>query len=361
MSDQNTVAVELGPLEPLLSDPDVTEIFVDSPERISIVRKGRLEDSDARFDSQEHLIAIVRALVTPLGQRFDESNPLVDVRFSDGSRMSAVISPIALEGPAVVFSKYRKGHLTIEELVGFGSLSHEIVAFVRACVAGRMNIMVAGNSNSGKTTIMNLLAAMIGDDERVITVEEVSEIHIARRRVVRLESRPPNLAGKGTVSVKDLVLQALRMRPERLIVGELSGAEVWPLIQAINNGHDGSMATMHATSPRDALARLEIMATSADPAVPLLNVREQMATGLDLIVQISRLADGSRKITHVTEVQRLERDVIQLQDIFTFVEGPRSGDERIQGRFTATGQLPSFLLKLRQRGVDLPVDLFSPS
>jgi pilus assembly protein CpaF len=356
MSDQTTAAADLGPLEPILSDPEVTEIFVDSPERISIVRKGRLEDSDARFDSQEHLIAIIRALVTPLGRRFDESNPLVDVRFSDGSRMAAVISPIALEGPAVVFSKYRKEHLTIEDLVGFGSLSQEIVAFVRACVAGRMNILVAGNSNSGKTTIMNLLAAMIGDDERVITVEEVSEIHIARRRVVRLESRPANLEGKGTVTVKDLIVQALRMYPERLIVGELRGAEVWPLLQAINNGHDGSMATMYATSPRDALARLEIMATSADPSVPLLNVREQMATAIDLIVQISRLADGSRKITHVAEVQRLEREVIQLQDIFIFVEGPRNGDERIQGHFAPTAQMPTFLLKLRQRGVDLPVD-----
>ena len=361
MSDQTTAAADLGPLEPILSDPDVTEIFVDSPERISIVRRGRLEDSDARFDSQEHLIAIVRALVTPLGRRFDESNPLVDVRFSDGSRMTAVISPIALEGPAVVFSKYRRGHLTIEDLVGFGSLSQEIVAFVRACVAGRMNIVVAGNANSGKTTVMNLIVAMIGGDERVVTVEEASEIHIARRRMVRLESRPANLAGKGAVTVKDLVMQALRMYPERLIVGELRGGEVWPLIQAINNGHDGSMATMYATSPRDALARLEIMATSADPSVPLLNVREQMAAALDLIVQTSRLADGSRKITHVTEVHRLERDVIQLQDIFTFVEGPRNGDERIQGRFAATGQIPTFLLKLRQRGVDLPVDLFRPS
>jgi pilus assembly protein CpaF len=360
MSDQNT-AVDLGPLEPILSDPAVTEIFVDSPERISIVRKGRLEDTDARFDSQEHLIAIIRALVTPLGRRFDESNPLVDVRFSDGSRMTAVISPIALEGPAVVFTKYRKGHVTMEDLVGFGSLSEEIVAFVRGCVAGRMNIVVAGNSNSGKTTIINLIAAMIPDGERVITIEETSEIQIERRRMVRLEARPANVEGKGTVTVKDLVVQALRMYPERLIVGELRGGEVWPLIQAINNGHDGSMATMHATSPRDALGRLEIMATSADPSVPLLNVREQMAGALDLIVQTSRLADGSRKITHITEVQRLEREVIQLQDIFTFVEEPRNGDERIRGRFAKTGQIPTFLPKLRQRGVDLPVDMFRPS
>jgi pilus assembly protein CpaF len=361
MSDQNTDAVDLGPLEPILNDPEVTEIFVDSPERISVVRKGRLEDTDARFDSREQLIEIVRALVMPLGRRFDESNPLVDVRFSDGSHMTAVISPIALEGTAVVISKYRSERLTIEDLVGFGSLSQEIVAFVRACVAGRLNIVIAGNSNSGKTTVMNLFAAMIPGDERVITVEEVSEIHIAHRRMVRLESRPANLAGKGAVTVKDLVVQALRMRPERLIVGELSGAEVWPLLQGINNGHNGSMATMYATNPRDALARLEIMATSADPAVPLLNVREQMATALDLIVQISRLADGTRKITHVTEVQRLEREVIQLQDLFTFVEGPRNGDERIQGRFAATAQIPTFLHKLRQHGVELSVDLFKPS
>jgi pilus assembly protein CpaF len=260
-----------------------------------------------------------------------------------------------------VFTKYRKEQLTIEDLIGFGSLNQEIVDFVRGCVAGRMNIVVAGNSNSGKTTIMNLIAALIPAAERVITIEETSEIHISHRRIVRLESRPPNLAGKGEVSVKDLVVQALRMRPERLIVGELSGGEVWPLIQAINNGHDGSMATMYATSPRDALTRLEIMTTSADPAVPLLNVREQMAAAIDLIVQISRLADGTRKITHVTEVQRLEREVIQLQDIFTFVEEPRNGDGPIQGRFARTGQIPAFLPKLRQRGIDLPVDLFRPS
>jgi pilus assembly protein CpaF len=248
----------------------------------------------------------------------------------------------------------------VEDLLRFGAWNEDMVAFMRSCVAGRLNIVVAGNSASGKTTLMNLICAMIPEEQRIITVEETNELWLTQRRVVRLEARPPNLAGKGAVTPRDLVLQALRMYPERLIVGELRGAEVWPFIQAINNGHHGSMATMHATSPRDALARLEIMATSADPAIPLLNVREQIASALNLIVQISRLADGSRRITHIAEVQRLEREAIVLQNLFTFIENRRDG-EQIQGHFSATGQIPSFLTLLKQRGVDLPIELFERS
>ncbi|MFL5801862.1 MAG: CpaF family protein [Roseiflexaceae bacterium] len=361
MDTQETFKGDLGPLEPILQDPEVTEILVDGRDQIAVVRRGKLEDIDARFDDAEHLLRVIRAIVAPSGQQVDESHPLVEARLFDGSLLTAVIPPICLNGPALAIRKFRKADMTFDDLIHFGSLSQELVAFLRACVLGRMNILVAGGSASGKTTLINLIAALIPDDERVITVENTSEIQLNRRRIVRLEARPPNLAGKGAISVADLVVQALKMLPERLIVGELRGAEVWPLIQAINNGHDGSMATMHANTPRDAMARLEIMATSSDPAVPLLNVREQMASALDLIVQINRLADGRRKVTHITEVQRMEREVIALQDIFTFVEGPRDEAQRITGRFAATGQIPSFLLKLRQHGVDLPVDMFRPS
>jgi pilus assembly protein CpaF len=361
MSTSTTVATNLGPLEPILDDPEVTEILVDGPDRIYVERRGKLEDVDGRFDDAEHLLAVIRAILAPLGESVNESHPIVEVRLFDGTLMTAVIHPICLDGPALVLRKFRRSEMTFEDLVGFGSLSEEMVAFLRGCVVGRVNIVVAGSTGSGKTTLMNLIAALIPADERIIAVERVSEMQLRQRRVVRLEARPPNLEGKGAIGVADLVQIALHMRPERLLVGELSGAEVWPLLQAINSGHDGSMATMHANSPRDALARLEIMATSSDPAVPLLNVREQMASALDLIVQISRLADGTRKVTQITEVQRLEREAVALQDIFTFVEGPRNEAGRITGRFASTGQLPSFLLKFRQSGIDLPIDLFRPS
>jgi pilus assembly protein CpaF len=361
MDKSETISGDLGPLEPILQDPEVTEILVDSPDRIYFVRRGKLEDADGRFDDDEHLLRVIRAIVEPLGQPVNESHPLVDVRLFDGSMVTAVIRPIALDGPALVIRKFRKSELTFDDLVRLGSLSEDIVTFLRMCVRGRLNILVAGGSGAGKTTLMNLIAAQVSEDERIITIEKASELQLRKRRVIRLEARPPNVEGKGAISVADLVSQALKMRPERLIVGELSGAEVWPMFQALNTGHDGSMATLHANSPRDALARLEIMATSSDPAVPLLNVREQIASALDLIVQINRLADGSRKVTHISEVLRMEREAIALQDIFTFVEGPRDTAQRVTGRFAATGHIPSFLMTLRQYGLELPVDMFKPS
>jgi pilus assembly protein CpaF len=361
MSDEYTIAPNFGPLEPLLADPKISEIFVDGPGRISVVRGGKLEDIDARFDDDQQLIQVIRAIAAPLGHRFDESRPLLEAREFDGSRISAVCTPIALDGPALVISKARKNTLSTDDLVRLGAWNEQIVTFLRGCVAGRMNILLAGNSASGKTTYMNLLCEMIPGDERIITVEETNELVLKQRRVVRLETRPPNLEGRGAITLRDLVLQALRMYPERLIIGELRGAEVWPLIQAINNGHDGSMATIHASSPRDALARLEIMATSSDPSIPLINLREQIASALNLIVQVTRFADGRRRMTQIAEVQRIEREVIVLQDLFTFVEGPRDAEQHDNGRFSATGQLPAFLTLLRQRGVELPLDLFKPA
>lgn len=353
MDEEYAIAPDLGPLQPLLEDPRISEIFVDNPGHISVVRSGRLEDVDARFEDDQHLVRVIRAIAAPLGQRFDESRPLLDARLFDGSRVSAVCSPIALNGSTLAISKARKNTLSADDLVRLGAWNDPIVAFLRACVAGRLNILVAGGTSSGKTTVLNLLCGMIPAEERIITVEEASELWLTQPRVVRLEARPANLAGRGAVTRRDLLVHALRMSPERLVVGELRGDEAWPFVEAINTGHDGSMAAIHAGGPRDALARLEMLVTSADPSIPLLNVREQIASALDLIVQIVRLADGARRVTYVSEVQRLERETIAIQHLFTFVEAP--GDRPSQGRFAATGQTPSFLTTLKQRGVDLPL------
>jgi pilus assembly protein CpaF len=354
-------AEDLGLLAPLLADDTVTETMVDRPDRIYVERQGRLEDVDAHFDDEAHLLQVIRALLAPImGRPIDESHPLLDARLPSGARMNVVLRPIAVEGPTLVISKFRKRELSIDDLIGFGSLSPQIAVFLRACVLGRKNMLISGGTGSGKTSIMNMLARMIPDDERIITVEAVTELILPQKRVVSLESRPPNAEGRGEVTVRQLVLNALRMRPERLIVSELRGGEIWPLLQAMNSGHDGSMTTIHANSPHDALTRMEYMATSADPSVPLLNVRQQLVSAIDLIVQQSRLSDGSRKLTHITEVVRLEREMIVLQDIFTFVETGRNEQGRVLGRFNGTGYFPSFLTKLREMKLDVPAELFMP-
>lgn len=350
---------DLGPLEAILSDPEVSEVLIDGPDRIYVERRGKLEDVDARFESADHLLQVIRVILEPLGKVIDESHPIVDARLFDGTMVSAIIPPICLNGPALTLRKFKDEQYTFEDLIRFGSLNPAMVQFLRACAIGRANLLVSGSTGSGKTTVMNLIAAMIPPDERIITIERQSELRLRQRRRVTLEARPPNLSGRGEVSMADLVTAALRMRPERLIVSELEGSEVWPLLHALNTGHDGSMATLHANSPRDALARMEIMATSAEPSVPLLNVREQMASALNLIVQVHRMADGRRRFTHITEVQRLERETIALQDIFVYVEGLSEAGQPVEGRFQATGAVPSFLSALRKGGVDIPLDLFS--
>jgi pilus assembly protein CpaF len=357
LSDMSTS--NLGPLEAILSDPEVSEVLIDGPDRIYVERRGKLEDVDARFDSADHLLQVIRAILAPLGQGIDESHPIVDARLFDGTLMTAIIPPICLNGPAMTLRKFKDEQFTFEDLIRFGSLNDSMVQFLRACVIGGVSMIVSGNTGSGKTTVMNLIASMIPPDERIITIERVSELRLRQRRRVTLEARPPNLSGRGEVSMADLVTAALKLRPERLIVGELNGAEIWPLLHALNAGHDGSMSLIHANSPRDALARMEIMATSAEPSIPLLNVREQMASALSLIVQTQRLANGRRKITHITEVQRLERETIALQDIFVFVEGSGDSASQSAGHFRATGHVPSFLPALRQRGAELSLDLFS--
>lgn len=350
---EHLIAANLGPLEPLLADPAVSEIFVDAPDRIAIVRAGKLADVEARFDDAQHLEAVIRAIATPIGRRFDESHPLLEARLPDGTRVSAVGLPIAIDGPALVLSKARKNTLGADDLLRLGAWSEPMLALLRGCVAGRASILVAGEAGAGKTTFLNALCEFLPDEQRIITIEQAGELALRQRRVVRLETRPANIEGRGAVTQRELVLQALRMYPERLVVSDLQGGEAWPLIQAITSGHYGCMASIHASSPRDALARLELLAATSDPGVPLQGVREQIAGALNLVLQVARGADGVRRVTQIAEVRGIERDVIILRELFVYAERPGAS-----GQFRATGELPAMLGLLRQRGVDLPPDLF---
>ena len=317
----------LGPLEPLLQDPLGMEI--------------------------------IRRIAEPMGRRVDESHPMMDMRLEDGSRVNVVIPPIALNGPTLTIRKFWKTTLTVDDLIRFGAWTENIVTFLRASVAGRANLVISGGSGSGKTTLANLMAQMIADGERIITVEMAAELDLPRKRVVRLEARPPNLEGKGEITVRDLVQNALRMRPDRILLGEARGAETLDFLQAMNTGHDGSFCTIHANNPRDALARFEVMASSGNPSIPLVGLREQMASAFNFIVHIERLSDGSRKVMRVTEVQGMQGDAILLADIFAFQQTGFEGG-RVQGRFAATGQIPKFLSRLRDAGIQVPMDLFAP-
>ena len=350
-----------GPLEPLLRDSTVTEIMVDGCDKIYVERHGKLGDVPGQFRDQEHLMGYIHRILMPVGRRLDESAPFVDARLPDGSRVNVVIPPISLVGPVLTIRKFARGQLSIEQVLRFGAWSEDIVEFLRACVLGRLNVVIAGGTASGKTTVMNLVAGMIPAGERIITVENAAELQLpdTLKYVVSLESRPANIEGQGEVTIRDLVINSLRMRPDRIVLGECRGPEVIDLLQAMNTGHDGTMFTIHANSPRDALARLETTATAANPSLPLLNVRQQMASAIDLITYQERLQDGTRKIMKVTEVAGMQGDVILLRDIFEF---RRTGvkDGRVTGHFSATGYIPSFLDRIRAAGVDLPLSLFTP-
>ena len=353
----------LAPLEPLLSDPDVVEIMIDGYNKVYIEKQGKgFIDVPTPFRNEEQLMDVIEAIfVDMVGQKINESNPIADARLSDGSRVNVVIPPISLSGPVLTIRKFMGRVLTVQDLLHLGSWSEDIVEFLRACVRGRLNIAVAGGVGSGKTAVLNLIAGMIPPDERIITVENAGELQLPKelRRVIRLESRPPNIEGRGEVSIRDLVINSLRMRPDRIVVGEVRGNEAFDLFQAMNTGHDGTMMTIHANSVRDALTRLETVITLSLPSLPLLSVRQQMASALDLITHQERLQDGSRKILKVTEVVGMQGDVIELQDIFEF---RRTGveDGKIKGHFTATGHIPRFLNRIQAAGVDLPMSLFTP-
>ena len=346
-----------GPLEPLLADENVSEIMVNGPEKVFVERKGKLSKTNILFENNEHVMKVIDRIVSPLGRRVDESSPYVDARLPDGSRVNAIIPPLALNGPTLTIRKFEKDPLTIDDLVRFGSLSPEVAEFLKACVMARLNMVVSGGTGSGKTTLLNVLSSFIPNDERIITVENAAELQLRQEHVVTLESRPPNIEGKGEVTIRDLVINTLRMRPDRIVVGECRAGETLDMLQAMNTGHDGSLTTAHANSPRDVLSRLETMCLMAGMDLPVRAIREQVAAAVDLIVQQARLRDGSRKVTSVTEVQGMEGDVIVMSDIFVFEQqGIENG--KIIGRLKPTGIRPKFSERIEVAGISLPPNIF---
>jgi pilus assembly protein CpaF len=347
----------LGPLQSLLEDDTITEIMVNGPKNIYIERKGKLHRVPITFESNEHVMRVIDRIVAPLGRRIDESSPYVDARLQDGSRVNAVIPPISLVGPVLTIRKFSKNPITVEQLVQFGSISQEAVQFLKACVESRLNILISGGTGSGKTTLLNVCSSFIPSDERILTIENAAELQLRQEHVVTLESRPPNIEGRGEITIRDLVINALRMRPERIIVGECRGGETLDMLQAMNTGHDGSMTTAHANSPRDAIARVETMCLMAGMELPVRAIREQIAAAVDLIVQQERMRDGTRKVTSITEVSGMEGDVITMTDIFTFEQtGMENG--RIVGRLRPTGLRPKFMDKIENAGIHLPPSIF---
>ena len=347
----------LGPLQPLLEDDTITEIMVNGAKNIYIERKGKLHRVPVTFENNEHLLRIIDRIVAPLGRRIDESSPYVDARLQDGSRVNAVIPPISLVGPVLTIRKFSKNPITVEQLVQFGSISMEALQFLKACVEARLNIIISGGTGSGKTTLLNVMSGFIPDDERIITIENAAELQLRQEHVVTLESRPPNIEGRGEITIRDLVINSLRMRPERIIVGECRGGETLDMLQAMNTGHDGSMTTAHANSPRDVLSRVETMCLMAGMDLPVRAIREQVASAIDVIVQQERMRDGTRKVVTVAEVSGMEGDVITMTDIFSFEQtGVEAG--KIIGRLRPTGLRPKFMDQIEAAGINLPPSIF---
>lgn len=353
--------IGLGPIEQLLADEAVSEIMVNGPKQIYVEKKGKLIRTDVTFASDEHVLRIIDRIVAPLGRRIDESSPMVDARLPDGSRVNAIIRPLALNGPTITIRKFRKDKLSIHDLVRFGSMSNEMAEFLGACVKARINVVVAGGTGSGKTTLLNVLSNFIPEDERIITVENAAELQLQQDHVVSLESRPPNVEGRGEVSIRDLVINCLRMRPERIIVGECRGGETLDMLQAMNTGHDGSMTTIHANTPRDAIGRIETMCLMAGMDLPARAIREQVVSAVQLFVQQSRLKDGSRKVTQITEVSGMEGDVVVLQDIFVFEQTGIDEKGKIVGQLRPTGVRPRFIERFESLNIFLSPTIFGSS
>ena len=346
-----------GPLQSLLEDDTITEIMVNGPKNVYIERKGKVHRVPITFESNDHVMRIIDRIVAPLGRRIDESSPYVDARLPDGSRVNAVIPPISLVGPVLTIRKFSKNPITVDQMIQFGSVSAEAVQFLKACVESRLNIIISGGTGSGKTTLLNVLSSFIPSDERILTIENAAELQLRQEHVVTLESRPANIEGRGEITIRDLVINALRMRPERIIVGECRGGETLDMLQAMNTGHDGSMTTAHANTPRDALSRIETMCLMAGMDLPIRAIREQVASAVDLICQQERMRDGTRKVTTITEVSGMEGDVITMTDIFVFEQtGTENG--RIIGRLRPTGLRPKFMDKIEAAGIHLPPSIF---
>jgi pilus assembly protein CpaF len=347
-----------GPLERLLADDTVTEVMVNGPYDVWIERRGQLSPTTARFTDESHLRRIINKMVAQVGRRIDESSPMVDARLPDGSRVNAVIPPLSLTGPLITIRKFSKRRLDPNDLIRLGTLSTETVEFIQRCVLAELNILIAGGTGSGKTTLLNALSSAIPDSDRIITIEDAAELRLNQRHVLRLEARPKNIEGQGEIAIRELVRNSLRMRPDRIIVGEVRGAEALDMLQAMNTGHDGSLSTIHANTPRDALSRVETMVLMAGYDLPVRAIRQQVASALDMIIQLERLQDGSRRVTSITEVGRMESEVITLSELFKFQVDEVLPDRTVVGALKGTGLRPSFLDKFERRGIALPNSLF---
>ncbi|MBR3776345.1 MAG: Flp pilus assembly complex ATPase component TadA [Kiritimatiellae bacterium] len=354
-------AMRLGPLEELLADDSVSEIMVNGPRKVYVERKGKLVLSDCQFTDDASVLAVIERIVSPLGRRIDESQPYVDARLADGSRVNAIIAPLALSGPTITIRKFSKNALTPEDFIRFGTWTHNAAEFMKLCVTLRKNIIVAGGTGSGKTTLLNLLSGYIPRTERIVTVEDAAELRLQQPHVVRLEARPPNIEGKGAVTIRDLVKNCLRMRPDRIIVGECRSGEALDMLQAMNTGHDGSLTTVHANSPRDVISRLETMVMMSGMELPSKAIREQIASAVDIIIHESRLSDGSRKVVAITEVTGLEGNQIVMQDIFAFNQTGVGENGKVLGEFKPTGAIPTWLDQLAGRGIKVDTRMFDPS
>jgi pilus assembly protein CpaF len=352
----------LGPLERFIRDPEITEIMVNGPQNVYVEREGKIHRTDAVFRSEEDLRRTIDKIVARVGRRVDESSPYVDARLADGSRVNAIIPPLAIHGSSLTIRKFSADPYTAEDLIQFGTLTRELVSFLHGCVQGRMNVLVSGGTGAGKTTMLNVLSGFLPETERIITIEDSAELRLQQPHVVSLEYRPPNIEGQGEVTIRDLVRNALRMRPDRIVVGEVRGGETLDMLQAMNTGHDGSISTVHANSPRDVLSRLETMGLMAGMDLTVRALREQISAAIDLVVQIARLQDGTRRVTHVSEVVGLEGDAVTMQDLFVFkVAGGVDDRGRILGRLSATGLRPLFLERLAERNVRLDQSIFTPA
>ncbi|MCL5779840.1 MAG: CpaF family protein [Firmicutes bacterium] len=353
--------IGFGPITPLLNDPNISEVMVNGPNQVYVERDGKLVLTGVKFRDNAHVLHIIEKIVAPIGRRIDESMPMVDARLPDGSRVNAIIPPLALNGPTVTIRKFSKDPYTVDDLIKFGTITPQMAQFLEACVKSRLNIVVSGGTGSGKTTTLNVLSSFIPADERIVTIEDAAELQLRQEHVITLESRPPNIEGKGAITIRDLVRNSLRMRPERIVVGEVRSGEALDMLQAMNTGHDGSLTTGHANAPRDMLSRLETMVLMAGMDLPVRAIREQISSAIDLIIQQNRFRDGSRRITHITEVQGMEGEVIILQDLFTFRQTGVDENGRIKGSFQSTGIRPKFIHRLESSGIKLPADIFSPS
>ncbi len=349
----------LGPIEALINEPAVSEVMVNAPDEVFYEKEGRLYLSSVRFRDEAHIMRIIERIVAPLGRRVDESSPMVDARLPDGSRVNVILPPVAPKSPTITIRKFQADKMTIEDLIQLNSLTREVAEFLRACVLVKLNIIVSGGTGTGKTTMLNALSSFIPDTERIVTIEDPTELRLQQGHVVSLEARPISLEGRGEVTMRDLVRNSLRMRPDRIIVGEVRGPEAFDMMQAMNTGHEGSLGTVHANTPRDALARIENMILMAGLDLPMRAIREQIASAIHMVIQIARLADGTRRVTKVSEISGMEGEVVTMQDLFSFEQTGVDSDGRVVGEFRPTGIRPSFATKFEIAGVHLPTELFS--